>query len=477
MKKKITILCCITALLFKAQTVTTDNTFGTNGISVLDNQANENGSSFMKSFVQTDGKVVVSGSRINGTITDDAFIARFDVNGTLDTTFGNSGYFTPFQTAFPNTMGMGSFSNLFSVGNKILVFYPDHGTIFKLNNDGSLDLSFGTNGSTILASTSYVYENVVLGNYLYSVKDESSQLILDKIDINTGSVVSSSVIFGLTNIDGIYAGPNGKLIVSSIQNSAHSINLINTDGSLDTTFGTNGSVAVSTSPYFLNGYYHFSIDNNQNIIYGYNDNLTTIIKKYSATGVLETNFGNNGSYTVMNSLISGLKIFSNKIYFMCEEVDDTLFNRNILLGRLNFDGTIDNSFDNDGVYIYSMTPFPVWANSFNVLDNSIIVAGGKSGTNNSIYNIIGKFNLTSSNLGIYKANSKESISFENPVRSNFVYKSKEKIAVIELYSADGKLIKTFKENNQNITELPKGVYFVNIKFQNGTVATKKMIKK
>ncbi|MPT33277.1 MAG: T9SS type A sorting domain-containing protein, partial [Chryseobacterium sp.] len=283
----------------------------------------------------------------------------------------------------------------------------------------------------------------------------------------------------LTQSRGVYSGPNGKLIVKSTnyQSLTTSLTLVDTDGNLDTAFGTNGSMVVS-SVGSLNElehtYDYISTDDAQNIIYALsNDNAFTVtLKKYSSNGSLATGFANNGSYVLANAIISGLKTLSNQIYFSGLSLEGGTVN--LLLGRLNSDGTLDNSFDNDGIYIYNTNASSEWAESFNILSpSSIIVAGEISGTNNDIY--VGKFDVTP-DLAVSEVDSKESIWFENPLRSNFVYKTKEKISAIELYSAEGKLIKTIKENNQNITELLKGVYVAKIKFENGNIVTKKLIK-
>ncbi|WP_027384984.1 T9SS type A sorting domain-containing protein [Epilithonimonas caeni] len=471
MKKIITTLGCIVALCLHAQTVTTDNTFGTNGISVLSHQTN--GNSVINSIVQTDGKIVVTGMRINGANNEEVFIARFNANGTLDTTFANSGYFTSYQD--PNAYS----ANLYLNGNKILIFYPEQGVLIKFNNDGSVDNSFGTNGMVTLASTSYQTKDVLIGNYLYAVKNVSSQVILDKIDINSGSVISSSTISGLTQSRGVYSGPNGKLIVKSTdyQSLTTSLTLVDTNGNLDMAFGTNGSIIVSSFGSLGEieaSYDYVSTDDAQNIIYALsNDNAFTVtFKKYSSNGSLATGFANNGSYVLANAIISGLKTLSNQIYFSGLSLEGGT--ANLLLGRLNSNGTLDSSFDNDGIYIYDTNASSEWAESFNILSpSSIIVAGEISGTNNNIY--VGKFDVTP-DLEVSEVDSKESILFENPLRSNFVYKAKEKISVIELYSAEGKLIKMIKENNQNITELLKGVYVAKVKFENGNTVTKKLIK-
>lgn len=470
MKKVITTLAMTAALFLNAQTVCLDNTFGTNGISILSHQTN--GNSIINSLVLPDGKVTVTGTRINGANNNEVFVSRFNADGSLDTSFANAGFFTVFQEAYAYS------TNLFQIDNKILIFYPAQGTLVKLNSDGTADNTFGTNGIVTLSSSSYSGTNVVLGNDLYSVRNVSSQIFLDRIDVNTGLVTSSVPVSGITSSNGIYQGPNNKFIIKSYdsQNFSHSITLVNPDGSVDTTFGSNGSVVVSSFSSlseFESTYDYVAMDDANNIIYGIsNESIPDVtIKKYTSTGSLITGFANNGSYVLSEAVLSGLKTDEGRIYFSGASTQGGEIN--LLLGRLNQDGSTDNSFNNNGIFIFNTNADQEWAESFHIISpTSILVAGEIDNTNNSIY--IGKF-IVSPDL-LVNETSGNNFYIENPVRSHFKFFSNSVISYIELYSIDGKLIRTIRNNYQDISDMKKGNYIAKIYFKDGKNIIRKLIK-
>jgi hypothetical protein len=98
----------------------------------------------------------------------------------------------------------------------------------------------------------------------------------------------------------------------------------------------------------------------------------------------------------------------------------------------------------------------------------------------------GKYTVTGSNnyyeIRIIK-NSDNSIYFtyakDNPSLGSpecVVSKLNVNGTIDTSFGNNGKFIKTVQENNTNISELPKGIYIVKVKFENGKSATKKIIK-
>lgn len=73
----------------------------------------------------------------------------------------------------------------------------------------------------------------------------------------------------------------------------------------------------------------------------------------------------------------------------------------------------------------------------------------------------------------------KSIDFNiaNPVGNTLSYQSKEPVKQIDLYSAEGRLVKTITTNNAEVSALAKGVYVAKVTFKNGQTITKKIIKK
>ena len=466
MKKIFTTLAVISAIYFNAQTIIPDNTFGTSGIYSFVNQTT--GDSIIESIIQPDGKIIVAGLRINGANNNEVYVSRLNSNGTLDTTFGVNGFFTGYQNSSAYA------TNLYYVNDKIVIFYPEQGVLVKLNSNGTPDTSFGTNGILAIGNTLFGRETVLIGNTLYATRENS----LNKIDITTGSL-STILISSIYTIKSVYLGPNGNLLLESLNNSTFTnlLTLVNPDGIINSTFGTNGTITTNVSPTlndFENSYDYVAVDNSNNIYYALTNelNLTGTVKKFDVNGNSVSTFGTNGTYQFTNNIFSDLKILSNQIYLSGININGS--NLNLFLARLNSDGTLDNGFDNDGIYVFDTNSLNEWAESLNVISpTTIIVAGEYAGTNNTTY--VGKF-LVTPNLSTSEINSTDSIWFENPIKSQLIYKSKDKIEKIELYSSDGKLVKTIYNNSSEVSELAIGIYIAKVKLENGKILTKKLIK-
>ncbi|MFC3161038.1 T9SS type A sorting domain-containing protein [Chryseobacterium arachidis] len=134
---------------------------------------------------------------------------------------------------------------------------------------------------------------------------------------------------------------------------------------------------------------------------------------------------------------------------------------NHFISKINQTGSLDPAFSN-----YLQTDSNV--EDMIVNNNNIIIRGS---------GYIVKYLLNTTTLSTTDAiKTSLDIVFENPVKQNLVYSAKEKISKMEIYSPDGKLVKTIKENNSNVSELSKGVYFAKVTFDNGKSITKKIIK-
>ena len=126
-----------------------DLTFGTNG-KVVTSFGN---SSFGHAVViQNDGKIVLTGYRLNGGINNNGFaLARYNTDGSLDNTFGSGGQ----TSAQAGTSSEGNAAVLQSDGKILVAGMADNGnlpsnfSLARFNTDGSLDNTFGTNGTLI----------------------------------------------------------------------------------------------------------------------------------------------------------------------------------------------------------------------------------------------------------------------------------------------------------------------------------------
>ena len=188
-----------------------DATFGTGGKVSTDIGASFDSAN--NAAQQTDGKIVTVGTTRNTDTDPDNFLmARYNTNGSLDATFGTNGTVIIVNTTSSGTT-FGTATGIdFQADGKILVSLSGN-KVFRFNQNGSPDTTFGTNGAlTILAS---------------------------------GSV-------SLSGYGDIKVLSNGKILVcgsgnlsSNPFNQGFGLAQLNQDGSLDTTFGTGGIVRTS----------------------------------------------------------------------------------------------------------------------------------------------------------------------------------------------------------------------------------------
>ena len=141
-----------------------DTTFGTGGLASTGFAGGESGTGVA---LQPDGKIIWVGSQGNPSFpaggTFSFAVARFNANGSLDTSFGTGGQ-ASMEFFAPPMQGAQEFAGavLVQPDGKILVagsarqgqirFAPIQGALARFNTNGSLDTSFGTGGKILSSS-------------------------------------------------------------------------------------------------------------------------------------------------------------------------------------------------------------------------------------------------------------------------------------------------------------------------------------
>jgi uncharacterized delta-60 repeat protein len=232
-----------------------DTTFGNNGF--IEDQSFTRAEFIVR---QPDGKLIVVGYQEQ--LYSDYNILRvrrYNSNGSIDTSFGSNGNATAF-----NSFGNGfkaaiqKDSKIVVVGDNGLKNLDRQACVWRFNSSGYFDTSFGTNG------------RICLGN---SLGDKSIFL-------------SSASVFSATE----------KLIVV-LKNGIYRLN---SNGTIDTTFGTGGFKAVPfnvTASKFVVGNSVRPASIYLGGGYGYGSApLGIYLAKYKSDGQLDTNFGFQGFF-------------------------------------------------------------------------------------------------------------------------------------------------------------------------------------
>ncbi len=318
---------------------TLDASFGTNGIALTNILV-------FALTLQADGKIVVAG-RTNSP--RDFAVARYNTDGTLDNSFGNGGVVV---TPIGNSSSDGvSAVTIQSDGKIVAAGFTNDGinidvALARYNPNGTLDTSFGTNG-------------IVITPALYEARAVAIQ--------SDGKIVAAGTFF-----------INGS-------NTDFALARYNTDGTLDTSFGTGGIVTTS----FGNGQddaYDLAIQSDGKIVAaGYSVislfDTDFALARYNPNGSLDTSFGIGGKLTtpVGSSFdnAEGVIVQPNgKIVAVGFSFNGT--NRDFSLVRYNPNGSLDSSFGIGGKVI---TPFgngDDYAHAAAIQSDGKIVAVGQS---------------------------------------------------------------------------------------------------
>jgi uncharacterized delta-60 repeat protein len=317
-----------------------DASFGTNGIVTTDFGVAEVGTA---AALQGDGKIVVAGYSWNIDTYGTVFaVARYNADGTLDSSFGSAGKVTV-------TIGGGDFPWALAVqkDGKILVAGSAGGSsqgaaVVRLNPNGSLDSSFGSGGKVVSTFAPY------LGGYY-------NELAIQ----NDGAIVAA----GATN-----------------SSSGHLKCLLaryNSNGVLDTNFGSGGWVvgSFSGSDDFWTSTKLQS--DGKIVVAGSTGNADSLIARYNADGSPDTSFGDNGN--TVTDFLGGYDEFAKlalqsdgKIVAVGDAADASGTSyQQFALARFNSDGHLDTSFGSNGK---TTTPF---GSSHNVASSVAIQPDGK----------------------------------------------------------------------------------------------------
>jgi uncharacterized delta-60 repeat protein len=502
--KKITFLIAslIAVTTLNAQDGVLDNTFGTNGRVITDIVAENNEARDL--VIQPDGKIVVAGKSSTGSI-DQFALARYDVNGVLDNTFGSGGLVVTNVSMGDDVIrGMA----LQTDGKIVVVGYAgvanEYLAVARYNADGTLDNTFATNGIDSLLILNNPGDGdrsvpndvkiqadgkIVVAGF---VKDSGGNSNFAVVRYNSNGTLDTSFGiggkqmyfrgFGDSELESLAIQSDGKIVIAGhYYNGADKdfyVARINQFG-MDNSFGTNGvatydfgsgndeawAVALQTDGSILLA---GNVSNGNDADFG--------LLKYTTAGVLDNTFGTAGVVTtelganVDDYPIEVIMQPDGKILVTGVKFGTT---QDLVIARYSAAGTLDNTFGTNGLVIDDINNTNQIAFDIALQTDGKIVITGVSDED------LMTSRYTSGLVGIEDVIELSSFNiYPNPVKDQLTITTEnEKINSIKIIDVTGKTIKVVTENTTtiNVADLPKGLYILQIQTEKEVVA-KRFIK-
>jgi uncharacterized delta-60 repeat protein len=361
--------------------------------------------------IQADGKIVAAGYAFNGSNNDFA-VVRYNPNGTLDSTFGMSGngiVLTPVGTSEDEAFGVA----LQSDGKIVLVGQSSNGintdiAVVRYNLDGTLDTTFNDdgraavsvgNGNDLGRSVAIQLDGkiVVTGNSLNVGNFDIAVIRLEtdgsldlSFDGNSGvgnGVITTQVATGNDQAYAVAVQPDAKIVVAGYYAGASGTDTVilryGSDGILDTTFDADGIAVHALSPGDTDEALAMALQSDGRIVIagcvrngGANDFL---MARFEQNGTADSTFGTNGSTIIPFSVLAdiGLSVaVQDDGKIVAAGFASNGSNNDFGVTRVNANGTLDSSFDEDG---RQQTMIGMSADSANAVaiqaDGKIVVVG------------------------------------------------------------------------------------------------------
>jgi len=409
-------------------------------------------------LLQPDGKVVVSGYGNTGG-NSNTFFVRYNTDGSLDNTFGSGGIVS--LTTGPN--GLAALAVTMQADGKIIgAGSYDNGTdvdfmAVRINIDGALDYSFNLDG---IAN----YDNG--GNYEV-VRDvlvrPDGTILLVGTTINTITTDKEVMVMGLDS-----------------------------DGYLDNNFGSNGIVEIDFGMLNNDGQ-AVALQGGKILVAGFADIGTPVVMtvaRLMSDGTMDNSFGTLGEVTV--PFYTGN---TAEAYSVVPQPDGRILlgggayngpDKSFAVARLNYNGTLDATFDTDGKV---QTDLGGFENGYSLAlqpDGLILLAGRASGISTLDFTVVRYISGMNIGIGEVDAYIGSTLIYPNPVTDNTItveYElSSEQVVSIELFDLSGKQISVlqseaiekagFYKKTLALPALSAGNYLLKLNTEKGSVTVK-----
>jgi len=480
-----------------AQPGSLDATFGVNGKVITTLGTYTDRANAMA--IQGDDKILMAGSKYSSFTNADFALVRYMSNGTLDPSFGQGGeVITPIESrSKAKSIAIQNDGKIvLGGGSKWFI------NLARYNTDGSLDTTFGDGGIVITDVLNHYSEvcnsmaiqndgKILVGGYAADSGDDLRHFIVLRY-LSNGTLDSS---FGTNGVvigshgecHSIKILATGEIVLGGTDNFYFSVEKYDSNGLPDLSFGVNGKVLTEVETTAEGR--SMVIQNDGKILLGGFSNAGTFnfaLVRYQNNGLLDSNFGLLG--VVTTSIGSKSKAYSialqsdGKILLSGDsKIDSTVYH--LTLARYNTDGTIDTGFGQDGKVITVIGDSFSTGRAIEIDNTGKIMVGGYVYNDSNIDMTLVRYNNTE-DVGIEELpmpNNEISI-YPNPFKTSTTLYSNTPLhnAVLTLLNTKGQIIQQVKHiSGQEIQhlghQLPNGVYYLKLTENTKIIAEDKLI--
>lgn len=454
--------------------------------------------------IRTDGKVMVGGTTFSSNAVNPSdnyvsYFLRMNADGSVDNTFGLNGKLSML------TEGLSYLMDIALQGdNKILAsgLFQYGDVLVRLNENGAIDTSFAVNGFADPYADSYdsVHEEQILplsgGKILLGgqgVTFENSGTGVDFFLTRLNSNGTNDTTFGTNGVlkyspDGdddfvaMRMQADGKLVVAGSTSNGSDRDIIvmrfNSNGTFDTAFNGNGKFTIGIAPESDDVPADLVIQPDGKIVVIMNDTWMgpfRIIRLTSA-GSLDTTFGTNGMVGPTEGFMTKAGLEANgKIVLGGILGEDS--GRDCYIRRYNANGMPDLAFGTDGVVIHSLSPSADGIIDMTVTPENKLLTTGYAGTVDygSGDTLMARF-LLQPDMAIDTPEVQIGTFFPNPALDRITFT--EAFSSVRIFDIGGKLQQIRVEGQTVfVSGLASGTYLVDIVTADGKKAVRKLVKK
>lgn len=487
-----------------------DSSFGNSGTSLSNLLF---GGYAKKIRIDSSGKIITAGTIYSSSSPDYDFGSiKFNSDGSIDNSFGQSGYFI-YDFGYEDNCNsmciqqddkiiLGGYSKTIISFNPIIT--KTNFALVRLTSTGLLDTTFNHTGTLEIN-----YQNVLCAITNIAIQSDGKIVAIGTYNppgiiqfcalrINSdGSIDSTFGSNGLVNFqfENVYKNdwasciaiqPDNKILIGGNSNmpfvgKVMAICRLNSDGTFDNTFGNGGKILTDIPNQANDFASSINLQNDGKILLAgtTSNNKIIAIIKYDSSGLLDNDFGSSGIQLL--DLSNG-----NDVAFdLLTQIDSKL----ILVGysdtsayilRLKNNGVLDSTFNNTGINFFGNSASNEGFYSVvQDVQNRLLVGGfifdslqkqqfSVVAFNSILFNSINSTEAYISDLKIYPNPSNSCIKFLNLVPNS----------IVSITDLSGKIqMQTYFNSNQElqISNLPSGIYFIQAKSSN-TIQRVKFIR-